>query len=63
MQRRGKDDEQMLAVARQLMERYNPAFSVLAMGEASPYMTEEFREEMDAAKKRTAPYTIKGRID
>lgn len=51
------EDERKLAIARQVMVRYNAALSVLAKGDASPYMTDEFREQIEVAKKHLAPYT------
>jgi hypothetical protein len=56
-----EDDERKIALARKLMDRYHVVYSVLAQGENSPYMTEEFRKQVAEAKKRLAPYTIAGR--
>ncbi len=56
-----ENDEQVLAVARQHMARYHITLSVLAQGENSPCMTEEFKRELVEAKKKLEPYTISGR--
>jgi hypothetical protein len=54
-------DERVLAIARRLMDRYAVALSVLAQGERSPHMTEEFKQKLAEAKERLAPYTVAGR--
>jgi hypothetical protein len=54
-------DERQLAIAHQLMDRHAVALSVLAQGERSPHMTEEFKQKLAEAKERLAPYTIAGR--
>jgi hypothetical protein len=51
-------DERALAIARRLMDRHAVALSVLAQGERSPHMTEEFKQKLAKAKERLAPYTI-----
>ena len=56
-----KKDEQMLAAARRCMDRYQIALSVLAQGENSPHMTEEFKKKLAEAKERLTPYTVAGR--
>jgi hypothetical protein len=43
------------------MDRHQVALSVLAKGENSPHMTEEFKQRLAEAKERLAPYTIAGR--
>jgi hypothetical protein len=43
------------------MDRYQIAFSVLAQGNNSPYMTEEFKRRLAESKERLAPCTIAGR--
>lgn len=45
-----KTFEEQLAVARKMMNRYDVVYSVLAKRQASPYMTDELREELAAAK-------------
>ncbi|MBN9076892.1 MAG: hypothetical protein BGN87_08845 [Rhizobiales bacterium 65-79] len=54
-------DERMLAAARQIMEQYEVVLSVLARGENSPYMTEEFRQRLVEVEEELAPYTIANR--
>ena len=61
MPKLSQTDEQQLVIARQLMARYEVAMSVLGQGDNSPYMTDEFKQELVEAKKRLAPYTIAGR--
>ncbi|MDN5927198.1 MAG: hypothetical protein L0I29_09000 [Hyphomicrobiales bacterium] len=56
-----KKDERSLAAARQHMERYQIALSVLAQEDNSSYVTDEFRKRLAEAKERLAPYTIAGR--
>jgi len=53
--------EQKLALARKLMDRYDVVLSVLARGEDSPFMTEEFKRQLAEAGERLTPYTIAGR--
>jgi hypothetical protein len=43
------------------MDRYHVALSVLAQGDSSPYMTDEFKKRLAGTKERLAPYTIAGR--
>lgn len=54
-------DKRNLAMARQCMDRYHVALSVLAQGDSSPHVTEEFKKRLAEAKERLAPYTIAGR--
>jgi hypothetical protein len=54
-------DKRSLATARQCMDRYHVALSVLAQGDSSPYMTDEFKKRLAGTKERLAPYTIAGR--
>jgi len=56
-----KTFEEQLAVARKMMDRYDVVYSVLAKGEASPYMTDELREELAAAKIHMEKYTVRAR--
>jgi hypothetical protein len=43
------------------MSRYDVALSVLGKGDASPYMTEEFRQQLEEAGKHLEPYTVSSR--
>ncbi len=47
--------EQMVA-ARKVMDRYELVFSVLAQGDASPFMTDALRERLTAAEKNIERY-------
>lgn len=61
MSKLNEKNERILAAVRLCMDRYQAAFSVLAQGENSPHMTEEFKRRLAEAKERLAPYTISGR--
>ena len=61
MTRTDNDFERKMAIAREVMEKHKVTLSVLAKGENSPYWTDEFAAEIEAAKARLAPYTIAGR--
>jgi hypothetical protein len=54
-------EERILAATRRCMDRYEVALSVLAQGEKSPYITDEFKEQLAEAKERLMSYTIAGR--
>jgi hypothetical protein len=56
MTRTGKDFEHQMAIAREQMDKHEVALSVLAQGENSPYMTDYFAREIDAAKVRLEEY-------
>ena len=53
-----ENEENQLAVAREVMDRYHVALSVLAKGDASPHMTEELRAELAEAKKQLQKYRV-----
>lgn len=52
-----KDDQRKVALARKIIDRHQVALSVLARGENSAYMTEEFKAGLAEAKERLAPYS------
>ncbi|MHA6685135.1 hypothetical protein [Mesorhizobium sp. A556] len=54
-------DEQQLVIARQVIARYHITMSVLAQGDSSPHMTDEFKQKLVEAKEKLAPYTIAAR--
>jgi hypothetical protein len=56
MTQHGKDFDRQMAIAREQMDRHYVALSVLARGENSPYWTEEFAAEMEAAKVQLEKY-------
>jgi hypothetical protein len=56
-----KNDNQMLAATRQIMDQYHIALAALAQGDNSLYMTKEFKHELIEATKDLARYTIAGR--
>lgn len=56
-----EDDTRKLEAARKVMSRYDVALSVLGKGDASPYMTEEFRQQLEEAGKHLEPYTVSSR--
>ncbi len=51
-------EENQLAVAREVMDRYHVALSVLAKGDGSPHMTEELRAQLAQAKKPLEKYRV-----
>lgn len=51
----------MLAAARQRLDRHYIAMSVLAQGDNSPYMTEEFKQGLVEANESLARYTTSRR--
>ncbi|WP_353642178.1 hypothetical protein [Mesorhizobium sp. WSM2239] len=53
-----KITEKQLAAARKVMARYDVAFSILAQGDASPHMTEEFRAKLTEADRRLEKYRV-----
>jgi len=48
--------ERQMAVARDCMDKYKVALSVLAQGENSPHMTEEFKASLIEASRRLERY-------
>ena len=56
-----KNDEQMLAATRQIMDRYHIALAALARGDSSLSMTKEFKQELIEVTKNVARYRIAGR--
>lgn len=51
--------ERMVAIACERMDKYEVVLSVLAQGDASPWITDEFRSKLVAAKGRLGRYTVK----
>ena len=62
MTRKDKDFDRQMAIAREVMEKHKVALSVLAKGENSPYMTDEFRARLEKSAERLAKYP-QGRPD
>ncbi len=53
------DSERRLEIARAAMKRHEVALSVLAMGDASPFMTPEFKLQVAIAHERMKNYARK----
>ena len=51
-----EDFNRQMAIARECMDKHKVALSVLAQGENSPYWTEDFAAEIEAAKVRLEKY-------
>ena len=47
-----------MKVARGLMKRHEVAYALLAMGDRSPFMTEDMKERLAAAEKDLQKYRI-----
>ena len=58
MSKLNEKEENQLAVAHELMDRYHVALSVLAKGDASPHMTEEFKAQLVEAEKQLQKYRV-----
>lgn len=56
MTRTDEDFDRQMAIARERMDKYKIALSVLAQGENSPYWTEDLAAEIEAAKVRLERY-------
>lgn len=56
-----KNDKQILAATRQIMDQYHIALAALAQGDSSLSMTKEFKQELVEATKNVSRYTIAGR--
>lgn len=56
-----EDDTRKLKAARKVMSQYDVALSVLGRGDASPYMTDEFREQLEEARTRLERYKVSNR--
>ncbi len=57
-----KDDAQLerqMKVARDLMGRYDVAYSLLAKGDQSAFMTEDMKERLAAAAKDMQKYHVR----
>jgi len=50
------DFDDQMAIARERMDKYKVALSVLAQGDNSPYWTEDLAAEIESAKVRLEKY-------
>jgi hypothetical protein len=53
-----KTKKEQLAVARKVLARYDVAFSILAKGDNSPHMTDEFKAKLIEAERQLQRYRV-----